>query len=108
MDRAAGALLTDAHALTACLPRSLAALQAGTVSWAHARTMADQTTGLDPDATAALEAHFLDPTAPDAARGCPAGQDAGVPVQPGPGAGGNATIRKAWKNGTPKASRTGG
>jgi Domain of unknown function (DUF222) len=73
-DRAAGALLAESHALTTSLPRSLAALQAGMMSWANARTMVDQTTGLDPGAAAALEAHFLDPEAPGAARGCPVGE----------------------------------
>ncbi|WP_371419161.1 hypothetical protein [Pseudarthrobacter sp. NamE5] len=47
-NRAAAALLAEAHALTTCLPRSLAALQAGTMSWAHARGMVDQTTGIEP------------------------------------------------------------
>ncbi|WP_091422282.1 HNH endonuclease signature motif containing protein [Arthrobacter sp. OV608] len=73
-DRAAGALLADSHALTTSLPRALAALQAGTMSWAHARTMVEQTSCLDPAAAAALEAHFLDPDAPGAARGCPIGE----------------------------------
>ena len=36
--------------------------------------MCDETSGLDPAAAAALEAHFLDPEAPFAARGCPAGE----------------------------------
>ncbi|MGG6380430.1 DUF222 domain-containing protein [Paenarthrobacter sp. NEAU-H11] len=73
-DRAAGALLAEAHALTASLPRTLAALQGGTISWAHARTMVDQTVGLGPAGAAALEAHFLDPDAPGAVRGCPVGE----------------------------------
>lgn len=73
-DRAAGALLAESHALTTSLPRALAALQAGTMSWAHARTMVEQTSCLDPAAAAALEAHFLDPDAPGAARGCPIGE----------------------------------
>ncbi|WPU10077.1 DUF222 domain-containing protein [Pseudarthrobacter oxydans] len=73
-DRAAGALLAEAHALTASLPRTLAALQGGTISWAHARTMVDQTVGLGPSGAAALEAHFLDPDAPGAVRGCPVGE----------------------------------
>ncbi|WP_461174409.1 HNH endonuclease [Arthrobacter sp. Z1-9] len=73
-DRAAGALLADSHTLTTSLPRTLAALQSGTISWAHARTMVDQTVGLDPAGAAALEAHFLDPEAPGAARRCPVGE----------------------------------
>ena len=35
--------------------------------------MVDETAGLDRAGAAALEAHFLDPDAPDPARGCPAG-----------------------------------
>jgi hypothetical protein len=73
-DRAAGALLAESHALTTSLPRCLAALRSGTISWAHARTMVEQTASLDPAAAGALEAHFLDPDAPDAARGCPVGE----------------------------------
>lgn len=73
-ERSAGALLSDAHSLTTSLPQTLAALQAGTISWQHARIMVDETTGLDPAGAAALEAHFLDPGAPNPARGCPAGE----------------------------------
>jgi hypothetical protein len=71
---AAGALLAEAAALTTTLPLTLAALQAGTLSWQHARVMCDETSGLEPGAAAALEAHFLDPDAPGAGRGCPAGE----------------------------------
>ncbi|MCQ6269356.1 13E12 repeat family protein, partial [Pseudarthrobacter sp. R1] len=63
-DRAAGALIADSHALTTFLPRTLAALQAGTMSWAHGRATVDQTASLDPAGAAALEAHFLDPGTP--------------------------------------------
>ena len=73
-DRAAGALLNDSHVLTTTLPLTLAALQAGTISWQHARVMADEAATLDRAGAAALEAHFLDPDAPDPARGCPAGE----------------------------------
>jgi hypothetical protein len=73
-DRAAGALLADSHALATSLPRTLAALQAGAISWAHARTMVDQTASLDREGAVALEAHFLDPDAPNPARGCPVGE----------------------------------
>jgi hypothetical protein len=64
-ERAAGALLSDSRALTGLLPLTLAALQTGTVSWQHARIMVDETTGLDAAGAAALEAHFLNPDAPD-------------------------------------------
>ena len=36
--------------------------------------MVDETANLDPAGAAALEAHFLDPDAPNPARGCPAGE----------------------------------
>ncbi|MGN8131877.1 DUF222 domain-containing protein [Paenarthrobacter sp. 22069] len=72
--RAAGTFLGTSHALTTGLPRTLEALQAGTISWQHAVVMADETAGLDAAGVAALEAHFLDPEAPEPARGCPAGQ----------------------------------
>lgn len=71
--RAAGAFLFDSHELTTRLPLTLAALQAGTMSWQHARVMVDETASLDPAGAAALEAHFLDPAAPNPASGCPAG-----------------------------------
>jgi hypothetical protein len=73
-ERSAAALLADSATLTEGLPLTLAALGAGTISWQHARVMCDETSGLDPAAAAALEAHFLDPAAPFAARGCPAGE----------------------------------
>jgi hypothetical protein len=58
-ERAAGALLGAAHALTSSLPAALDALQAGSVPWQNAQVIVDETTGLDPAATAKLEAHFL-------------------------------------------------
>ena len=72
--RAAGAFLATAHALTASLPRTLEALQAGVISWQHAVAMVDETASLDPAGAAALEAHFLDPDVLDPARGCPVGE----------------------------------
>ncbi|UUL77122.1 HNH endonuclease [Pseudarthrobacter sp. Fe7] len=71
---AASALLQDAHALTTSLPATLNAMEAGIVSWRHAQIMVDESSGLDSTATAALEAHFLDPEAPNAARGASAGE----------------------------------
>ncbi|MEO3931604.1 DUF222 domain-containing protein [Micrococcaceae bacterium Sec7.4] len=73
-ERTAGALLSDCLALTQGLPLTLAALTAGRISWAHARIIVDETSGLDRAGAAALEAHFLDPDAPGPARGCPAGE----------------------------------
>ncbi|HSL35506.1 MAG TPA: DUF222 domain-containing protein, partial [Arthrobacter sp.] len=73
-ENAAGALLGQSQALTTQLPLTLEALQDGTISWAHARIIVDETTDLGPEGAAALEAHFLDPDAPGPARGCPAGE----------------------------------
>ncbi len=72
-ERTASALLCECEALTTSLPLTLAALQAGTISWQHARILVDETSSLDLAGAAALEAHFLDPEAPNPARGCPAG-----------------------------------
>lgn len=73
-ERSAAAFLAESATLTTGLPLTLSALRSGSISWQHARVMCDETSGLDPAAAAALEAHFLDPEAPFAARGCPAGQ----------------------------------
>jgi hypothetical protein len=73
-ERSAAAFLAESATLTTGLPLTLAALRAGSISWQHARVMCDETSDLDPAAAAALEAHFLDPEAPFAARGCPAGE----------------------------------
>lgn len=73
-ERSAAAFLAESATLTTGLPLTLSALGAGTISWQHARVMCDETSGLDPAAAAALEAHFLDPEDPFAARGCPAGE----------------------------------
>ena len=73
-ERAASALLGEAHALTTSLPAALDALQAGKISWQHARIIVDETSGLKNAAAAALVAHFLDPEAPNAARGAAAGE----------------------------------
>ncbi|MFN3923027.1 MAG: endonuclease, partial [Pseudarthrobacter sp.] len=62
--RAASAFLAVSHALTTTLSLTLAALQAGTISWQHARGMADEAATLDAAGAAALEAHFLDPDTP--------------------------------------------
>ncbi|MET4592082.1 DUF222 domain-containing protein [Arthrobacter sp. 754] len=73
-ERTAGALLAESHALTTALPLTLSALQAGSLSWQHARVMVDETGNLDASAAQALEAHFLDPGAENPNRGCPAGE----------------------------------
>ncbi|MEV7474115.1 DUF222 domain-containing protein [Pseudarthrobacter oxydans] len=62
--RAASAFLSVSHALTTTLPLTLAALHAGTISWQHARVMADEAATLDAAGATALEAHFLDPDTP--------------------------------------------
>lgn len=73
-ERAASALLGEAHALMNSLPAALDELQAGAMSWQHARILADETAGLEPDRVKALEAHFFDPDAPHAARGAAPGE----------------------------------
>ncbi|MDQ0756046.1 HNH endonuclease signature motif containing protein [Arthrobacter sp. B3I4] len=78
-ERSADALICQAVALTTALPLTLGALQAGQISWQHARIMVDETVNLDRAGAAALEAHFLAPyfpdlEVPDPARGCPAGE----------------------------------
>ncbi|MHA7221926.1 HNH endonuclease signature motif containing protein [Arthrobacter sp. RHLT1-20] len=72
-ERTSRTLLAGCQALVTGLPLTLGALQAGTISWAHARIIIEETSTLDAAGAAALEAHFLDPGAPDPARGCPAG-----------------------------------
>ncbi len=72
-ERAAGALLAESRALTTGLPRTFLALQAGTISWQHARIMIDEAASLGPAGASSLESHFLDPDAANPARGCPAG-----------------------------------
>ncbi|WP_228405695.1 HNH endonuclease signature motif containing protein [Pseudarthrobacter sp. L1SW] len=70
---AAGALVTQARQLAA-LPLAMGALAAGTISWQHAKILADETDTLGPAGAAALVAHFLDPDAPKPARGAAAGE----------------------------------
>ena len=70
----AARFLEESARLNTDLPLTLAALGAGTLSWQHGRIMCDETDGLDAEAAAAFEAHFLDPDAPNPARGCPAGE----------------------------------
>ncbi|WP_285320551.1 HNH endonuclease signature motif containing protein [Pseudarthrobacter sp. lyk4-40-TYG-27] len=72
--RAAGAFLATSQAVVKGLPLTLSALQAGVISWQHATVLADETAGLDAAGAAGLEAHFLDPGAPDAVRGCAVGE----------------------------------
>jgi hypothetical protein len=70
----AAGLLAEARELTTALPLTLSALQAGTISWQHARIMVDETNGLGPVGAQALEARFLDLEAANRARGCLAGE----------------------------------
>ena len=72
-ERAAAALLGEAHALTTSLPATLNALESGAIGWQHARIVVEETTGLSPTAGSALEAHFFDPEAPNPARGAAPG-----------------------------------
>lgn len=73
-DPAAGALLAQSYALATSLPRTMAALQAGKVSWQHARVLVEETATLDRNAAGALEAHFLDPDVSNPDSSCPAGE----------------------------------
>ncbi len=71
---AAAGLLVEARELTTALPLTMAALEAGAVSWQHARIMVDEASSLGPEGAQALEAHFLGPDAVGPARGCPVGE----------------------------------
>ncbi|MET4143333.1 DUF222 domain-containing protein [Arthrobacter sp. UYCo732] len=73
-EAAAADLLAEAYELTTTLPLTMSALEAGSISWAHARIMVDEAGSLGPGGAQALEAHFLDPDDPNPARGCPAGE----------------------------------
>ena len=53
-ERNGRALLATSHRLTTALPLTLAALQAGTISWQHARIMVDETLNLDPAGAAGV------------------------------------------------------
>ncbi|MDQ0691743.1 HNH endonuclease signature motif containing protein [Arthrobacter sp. W4I7] len=69
---AAGALVTQSRQVRS-LALVLGALGAGAISWQHAKIIGDETDGLGPAGAAALAAHFLDPDAPNPARGAAAG-----------------------------------
>ncbi|WP_411376205.1 DUF222 domain-containing protein [Arthrobacter sp. MPF02] len=81
-ERAASTLIGEAQVLTSSLPAVLDALRAGEVSWQNTRVLVDETTGLDPAATTALEQHFLDPDAPGAGPGGIAGVLAPARLRP--------------------------
>ncbi|WP_240684910.1 HNH endonuclease signature motif containing protein [Arthrobacter nitrophenolicus] len=68
---AAGAFITQARRVCS-LPSVYEALSCGALSWQGARIIADETENLDHPAAVALADHFLDPDAPNLARGCPA------------------------------------
>ena len=68
---AAGAFLSQARQVCS-LPSVYEALSCGALSWQGARIIADETDNLDHPAAVALADHFLDPDAPNPARGCPA------------------------------------
>jgi hypothetical protein len=73
-ERAAAALLYQSQVLASRLPLTLAGLQAGSLSWAHAKAVVEETSTLDAAGAASLEAHFLDPDAPHPARGAMPGE----------------------------------
>jgi len=68
---AAGAFITQSRRVCS-LPSVYGALSSGALSWQGARIIADETDNLDHPAAVALADHFLDPDAPNPARGCPA------------------------------------
>jgi hypothetical protein len=70
---AAAALVTQSRQLRS-LPLAMDALSAGTISWQHAKIIADETEELGPAGATALTAHFLDPEAPNPARGAAIGE----------------------------------
>jgi hypothetical protein len=73
-ESAAAGLLVEARALSTSLPLTLSALEAGSISWQHARIVVDEAGGLGLAGAGALEAHFLGPEASNPGRGCPAGE----------------------------------
>ncbi|MEV7574628.1 DUF222 domain-containing protein [Pseudarthrobacter sp. NPDC089323] len=68
---AAGAFLSQSRRVCS-LPSVYGALSSGALSWQGARIIVDETENLDHPAAVALADHFLDPDAPNPARGCPA------------------------------------
>jgi hypothetical protein len=70
---AAAGLVSQSRQLRS-LPPAMDALSSGTISWQHARIIADETDELGPAGAAALVAHFLDPNASNPARGAAAGE----------------------------------
>ncbi|MGG6381359.1 MULTISPECIES: HNH endonuclease signature motif containing protein [Micrococcaceae] len=70
---AASAFVTQSRQVCA-MPPLMDALSAGSLSWQQARIFADETECLDHAAAGALVEHFLDPDAPNPARGCPASE----------------------------------
>ncbi|MFJ6077746.1 DUF222 domain-containing protein [Pseudarthrobacter sp. NPDC092419] len=83
-DGAAALFLAQARALCTDLPLALGALQAGAISWRHAVIACDETTGLTPAGTTALETHFLtpQPSLPDEAAGPAEAADADDSADP--------------------------
>ncbi len=67
---AAGALVTQSRQLCS-LPLAMDALSAGTISWQHAKIIAEETDSLGAAGATALAAHFLNP---HPARGAAAGE----------------------------------
>ncbi|MEW1806934.1 hypothetical protein [Pseudarthrobacter sp. NPDC080039] len=70
---AAGALVDQSRRVCS-LPPVLEALSTGAMSWQHAKIVADETEGLTPEGALELVAHFLDPDAPNPARGAAPGE----------------------------------
>ena len=68
----AASSFVDQSRQVCALPPVMDALSTGSLSWQQARIFADETEALDHPAAAALVEHFLDPDAPNPARGRPA------------------------------------
>ncbi|TLM84865.1 DUF222 domain-containing protein [Pseudarthrobacter sp. NamE2] len=60
--------------LVCALPPVMDALSAGSLTWQQAKIFADETEALEHTAAVAVVEHFLDPDAPNPARGCPAAE----------------------------------
>ena len=107
-ERTASALLSEAHTLTRTLPLTLSALQAGTISWQHARIMVDETANLDRAELQLWRRISWTRTRPPRHAAAPPGNLSRPGSGRKPAPGGNGTTRSASKHAMPAVSRTGG
>ena len=84
-ERAAGSFLAVSHALATTLPLTLAGLQAGSISWQHARVMADEAATLGVSRCSCVGGPLPGPGRTGRRPGLSRRGNAGVPV-PAPGA----------------------